>query len=131
MSRKLTITVMLGGQALSASVITLRCESWRGTPFARHKVHEVDPQDANWQLPEDTELVFLALHGTMVKMYSSTSARGVRRPYTGCDPEASRIGFDKSLTKQRLIETGVPTARFSLIDSTAASWPMGWIRGYP
>jgi D-alanine-D-alanine ligase len=47
-------------------------------------------------------------------------------PYTGCDPEASRIGFDKGLTKQRCVAAGVPTARFVLIDSATASWPMGW-----
>jgi D-alanine-D-alanine ligase len=47
-------------------------------------------------------------------------------PYTGCDAEASRIGFDKYLTKQRCVAAGVPTARFILLDSTAASWPMGW-----
>ena len=47
-------------------------------------------------------------------------------PYTGCDAEASRIGFDKHLTKNRCLAAGVPTARFVLIDSPSASWPMGW-----
>jgi D-alanine-D-alanine ligase len=47
-------------------------------------------------------------------------------PYTGCDAEASRIGFDKNLTKQRCVSAGVPTARFTIVDSPAASWPMGW-----
>jgi D-alanine-D-alanine ligase len=47
-------------------------------------------------------------------------------PYTGCDAEASRIGFDKALTKERCLAAGVPTARFILIDSATASWPMGW-----
>jgi D-alanine-D-alanine ligase len=47
-------------------------------------------------------------------------------PYTGCDPEASRIGFDKALTKERLVAAGVPTARYLVIDSVKASWPMGW-----
>src|SRR5205814_2745385 len=47
-------------------------------------------------------------------------------PYTGCDPEASQIGFDKLLTKQRCLAAGVPTARFLPIESPSASWPMGW-----
>jgi D-alanine-D-alanine ligase len=47
-------------------------------------------------------------------------------PYTGCDPEASRIAFDKNLTKQLLVEAGISTARYTLIDSVTASWPMGW-----
>ena len=119
---------MLGGPSAEREV-SLRSGAKVGEALRSlgHKVHEVDPQDANWQLPKDTELVFLALHGT----YGEDGTVQLRLeelgvPYTGCDPEASRIGFDKSLTKQRLIETGVPTARFSLIDSTAASWPMGW-----
>ena len=46
--------------------------------------------------------------------------------YTGSDPEASRIGFDKYLTKQRCVAAGIPTARYLLIESLTASWPMGW-----
>jgi len=128
MSRKLTITVMLGGPSAEREV-SLRsgakvAHALRGLG---HKVHEVDPENDKWELPKDTELVFLALHGT----YGEDGTVQLRLeelgvPYTGCDPEASRIGFDKSLTKQRLIETGVPTAHFTLIDSTDASWPMGW-----
>src|SRR5207237_4824341 len=67
------------------------------------------------------------LHGTYGEdgtVQQQLEALGV--PYTGCDPEASRIGFDKSLTKQRCLAAGVPTARFVLIDSAGASWPRGW-----
>jgi D-alanine-D-alanine ligase len=47
-------------------------------------------------------------------------------PYTGCDSEASRIAFDKVLTKQRCIEAGIPTAKFVVVDSEKTPWPMGW-----
>ena len=47
-------------------------------------------------------------------------------PYTGCDPESSRIAFDKVLTKQRCLEAGIPTARFVVVEEPRASWPMGW-----
>jgi len=92
-----------------------------------HCVHELDPRNEGWRLPPGTEVVFLALHGTYGEdgtVQSELEALGI--PYTGCDPEASRIGFDKVLTKQRCLAAGVPTARFLLIDSPAASWPMGW-----
>jgi D-alanine--D-alanine ligase len=92
-----------------------------------HTVYEVDPENESWELPSGTELVFLALHGTYGE--DGTVQQRLERlkvPYTGCDPEASRIGFDKTLTKERLIAAGVPTARFSLVESTGASWPMGW-----
>jgi D-alanine-D-alanine ligase len=47
-------------------------------------------------------------------------------PYTGCDAESSRIAFDKHLTKLKCVENRVPTARFVVVDSAGASWPMGW-----
>src|ERR1035438_2923754 len=92
-----------------------------------HDVSEVDPSQEDWELSKGTDVVFLALHGTYGEdgtVQSELEELGV--PYTGCDAEASRIGFDKYLTKQRCVAAGVPTARFILLDSTAASWPMGW-----
>jgi D-alanine-D-alanine ligase len=92
-----------------------------------HQVHEVDPRDESWKLPGNTDVVFLALHGTygedgMVQRRLDELGAA----YTGCDAEASRIGFDKFLTKQRLVAAGIPTPRFVLVDSASASWPMGW-----
>lgn len=119
---------MLGGPSAEREV-SLRS----GTMVARalsslgHEVHELDPQTGNWTLPPDTQVVFLALHGTYGE--DGTVQRRLEElgiPYTGCDPEASRIGFDKFLTKQRCAAAGVPTARFTLIESAGASWPMGW-----
>jgi len=47
-------------------------------------------------------------------------------PYTGCDAEASRIGFDKALTKQKCVEHKVPTARSMVLATARTPWPMGW-----
>src|SRR6266436_1019390 len=110
MPRKLTITVMLGGPSAEREV-SLRSGAKVASALRSlgHKVHEVDPQDDKWQLPEDTELVVLALHGT----YGEDGTVQLRLeelgvPYTGCDAESSRIAFDKVLTKQRCVEAGVP-----------------------
>ena len=89
-----------------------------------HEVFELDPQKPGWVLPQKTQVVFLALHGT----YGEDGAvqrelDRLRIPYTGCDAEASRIAFDKVLTKQRCREAGVPTAAFAVIDSASAGWP--------
>jgi len=126
--QKLEITVMLGGPSAEREV-SLR--SGAGVAKALrslgHEVHEVDPSNEKWELPKRTQVVFLALHGTYGE--DGTVQRRLEElgvPYTGCDPEASRIGFDKYLTKQRCVAAGVPTARFMLFDSPAASWPMGW-----
>jgi len=128
MSEKLKITVMLGGPSAEREV---SLKSGDGVAKALrslgHEVAELDPQNENWKLPKKTDVVFLALHGTYGEdgtVQSQLEELGV--PYTGCDAEASRIGFDKVLTKQRCIAAGVPTARFLLIDSTSASWPMSW-----
>ena len=92
-----------------------------------HEVTELDPRSEGWRLPAGTDVVFLALHGTYGE--DGTVQRRLeelRVPYTGCDPESSRVAFDKFLTKQRCVAAGIPTARFALVDSIAAPWPMGW-----
>ena len=92
-----------------------------------HEVVELDPRKPGWKLPAGTQVVFLALHGTYGEdgtVQAELEKLGV--PYTGCDAEASRIGFDKALTKQRCVAAGVPTARFLVMDSPTARWPMGW-----
>jgi D-alanine-D-alanine ligase len=128
MSEKLKITVMLGGPSAEREV---SLKSGAGVASALrslgHEVAEVDPRDGSWKLPQNTDVVFLALHGTYGEDGTvQAELEKLGAPYTGCDAEASRSGFDKILTKQRCIAAGVPTARFLLIDSASASWPMGW-----
>jgi D-alanine-D-alanine ligase len=125
MSRKLNITVMLGGPSAEREV-SLRT----GAAVAKalrslgHEVHELDPKTPDWILPPKTDVVFLALHGTygedgtVQKQLDFLSV-----PYTGCDAEASRIAFDKVLTKQKCIAAGVPTAKFFTVNSPAAALP--------
>jgi len=128
MADKLKITVMLGGPSAEREV-SLRS----GAAVAQalrtlgHTVDELDPGGEQWELRPDTDVIFLALHGTYGedgKVQRRLEELGV--PYTGCDAEASRIGFDKYLTKNCCLAAGVPTARFVLIDSPSASWPIGW-----
>ena len=64
-------------------------------------------------MPPETDVVFLALHGTYGE--DGTVQRHLDRLgvlYTGCDAQASRLAFDKVLTKKRCLAAGVPTARF-------------------
>ncbi|MDB6121915.1 MAG: D-alanine--D-alanine ligase [Pedosphaera sp.] len=128
MAKQLNITVMLGGPSAEREV-SLRT----GGAVAKalrslgHIVHELDPKEKAWSLAKGTEVVFLALHGTYGE--DGTVQRELDKlgvPYTGCDAEASKLGFDKFLTKQKCVEAGVPTARFMVFDSRSATWPMGW-----
>lgn len=104
-----------------------------GTAVARalrslgHVVHEVDPVPGQWKLPEGTEVVFLALHGTYGEdgsIQNELETLGV--PYTGCGPQASRVSFDKELAKERFRAAGVPTARYEVFSSPQAEWPAEW-----
>jgi D-alanine-D-alanine ligase len=128
MSERLKIVVMLGGPSAERAV---SLNSGAGVVKALrslgHTVVELDPQTPDWILPPDTDAVFLALHGTYGEdgtVQSQLEKLGV--PYTGCDAEASRIAFDKVLTKQRCIAAGVPTAKFLVVESAKTPWPMGW-----
>lgn len=126
--KTLKITVMLGGPSAEREV-SLRSGAAVAAALASlgHQVSRLDPREENWKLPAGTEVVFLALHGTYGEdgtVQRRLDELGV--PYTGCDAEASRIGFDKHLTKERLIKAGVPTPRSLLLDASSTSWPMGW-----
>ncbi len=128
MSKRLQITVMLGGPSAEREV-SLRTAKGvaKALRSLGHQVHELDPKEPTWSLPPDTQAVFLALHGTYGE--DGTVQRRLDEldvPYTGCDAEASRLGFDKFLTKQKCVAAGVPTARFVVFDSATVSWPMGW-----
>jgi D-alanine-D-alanine ligase len=122
------ITVMLGGPSAEREV-SLRS----GAAVAQalrslgHCVRELDPREDGWALAPETELVFLALHGTYGEdgtVQRRLEALGV--PYTGADAESSRIAFDKALTKERCLAAGVPTAPFTVLSAPTDSWPPGW-----
>jgi D-alanine-D-alanine ligase len=128
MNQPLKIVVMLGGPSAEREVSLRSGAAVAAALRARgHEVVELDPQNANWILPEKTDVVFLALHGTYGE--DGTVQRLLEKigvPYTGCDSEASRIAFDKLLTKQSCIESSVPTAKFLVANSASTPWPPGW-----
>ena len=128
MSQALHITVMLGGPSAEREV-SLRSGAAVAAALRSlgHRVTELDPRADDWILPPDTDVVFLALHGTYGEdgtVQQRLEDLGV--PYTGCGPAASRLAFDKVLTKQRCVAAGVPTARFAVFASADAPWPAGW-----
>src|SRR5580658_7141634 len=125
---KLKVCVMLGGPSTEREV-SLRSGAGAAKALRAlgHTVYELDPIEASWKLPAGTQIVFLALHGTYGEdgtVQEELEKLGV--PYTGCGPEASRVAFDKVLTKKRCVAAGVPTARFEVLTSPRAPWPAGW-----
>jgi D-alanine-D-alanine ligase len=128
MSRKLNITVMLGGPSAEREV-SLRS----GAAVAKalrslgHNVAEVDPKDGRFDLPAKTDVVFLALHGTFGEDGTVQQRLDeIGAVYTGCDAESSRVAFDKVQTKNRCLEVGVPTVEFLVVNSEKAPLPKGW-----
>jgi hypothetical protein len=103
--RKLIVTVMLGGPS-SEREVSLRSGAAvaKALAFARPHRPRTGSQEPSWKLPPGTEIVFLALHGTYGEdgtVQEELEKLGV--PYTGCGPEASRVAFDKVLTKKRCL----------------------------
>ncbi|MGV3772729.1 MAG: D-alanine--D-alanine ligase [Verrucomicrobiales bacterium] len=124
MNRRLKIAVFRGGPSAEREV-SLRTGAAVAQAFRNngHDVTEVDPLPGQWSLPSGTEVVFLALHGTYGEdggVQKELERLGV--PYTGCDPEASRIAFDKALTKECCLAQGIPTAPYKVINSAQTPW---------
>jgi D-alanine-D-alanine ligase len=91
-----------------------------------HAVTEIDPVPGRLELPAGTDVVFLALHGTYGEdglVQNELDRLGV--PYTGCDAVASRIAFDKVLTKLACLRDGVPTSPFAVLHKGTTAWPAG------
>ncbi|HEY5233185.1 MAG TPA: D-alanine--D-alanine ligase [Verrucomicrobiae bacterium] len=126
MSGRLKIVVMLGGPSAEREV-SLRSGAGvvKALRSLGHTVVELDPKTPDWILPPDTEVVCLApLHGTYGE--DGTVQRQLEKLgvlFTGCDSEASRIAFDKVLTKQKCIESGVPTTKFVVVNSEKTPLP--------
>ena len=128
MTEAWNIVVMLGGPSAEREV-SLRsgAAAAKALRSLGHRVTEVDPQPCNWTLPDNTDVVFLALHGTYGEdgaVQGELNHIGV--PYTGCSAEASRIAFDKMLTKSRCAAAGVPVAKSLVVDSSKTPWPQRW-----
>jgi D-alanine-D-alanine ligase len=128
LNRALNICVMSGGPSAEREV-SLRSGAAAAAALRSlgHNVSRLDPRGLAWELPPRTEVVFLALHGT----YGEDGGAQARLeelniPYTGCGPEASRVAFDKVLTKKRCLARGVPTARFAVLDAPRPDLPDGW-----
>ena len=128
MSATWKITVMLGGPSAEREVSLNSGACVAAALRSRgHDVTELDPRAPGWQLPAGSEVVFLALHGTYGEdgtVQAELDRLGAL--YTGCDAAASRVGFDKVLTKERCVAVGVPTARFVVVNAASTPWPMGW-----
>lgn len=111
------ITVLKGGPSAEREV-SLRsgAASAEALREAGYEVTEVTVEDENFVLPANTDLAFLAMHGTFGEdgqVQDILTARGIA--YTGADADTSRITIDKEKTKERFRQGGVPTPAGQLV----------------
>ena len=127
MIEPLNICVMLGGssreRAVSIKSGVAVAEALRSIG---HRVCEIDPVDGEFELPLETDVVFIALHGTYGEdgtVQAKLDSLGV--PYTGCGEAASRIAFDKIAAKRACARDGLATANDCVVDELGADMPVG------
>ena len=116
------VAVLLGGDSAeravslesgAAVVRALRERNYRVTPI---DPAFVDLSSFGWS---EFDVVFLALHGqngedgTVQELLESAEI-----PYTGSDAYSSRLAFSKSASKERFVQSRVPTPDYVLIHET-------------
>jgi D-alanine-D-alanine ligase len=113
------IAVLMGGPGSERDV---SLATGRGVSKALRslgaEVVDVDVRDEDFALPADVDLAFITIHGTFGEdgqIQGILEQRGVA--YTGDGVEASRIAFDKILSKEKFREHGVTTPAWKVIQS--------------
>jgi D-alanine-D-alanine ligase len=116
------VLVLMGGRSLERSV-SLRSgrRVERALKDRGYEVvtHDVDETMVPVLLTEKPDLVYIALHGKYGEdgtIQELLEIIGV--PYTGPGPLPSMVGFNKVLSKELMLDHGIPTPRYYTISST-------------
>jgi D-alanine-D-alanine ligase len=111
------IAVLMGGPGSERDV---SLATGRGVSKALRslgaEVVDVDVRDEKFALPKDVDLAFITIHGTFGEdgeLQKILEERGV--PYTGDGVEASRVAFDKILSKEKFHEHNVVTPEWEVV----------------
>ncbi len=98
----------------------------RGLRACGYEVVEMDVTSANEVLiPDGCDVVFVALHGTFGEdggVQRILRERGI--PFTGSSEESCRLAFDKTETRRRLIEVGLPVPPGLTLNTRPSSPPL-------
>ncbi|MCB1224273.1 MAG: D-alanine--D-alanine ligase [Verrucomicrobiales bacterium] len=111
------IAVLMGGPGSERKVSLKTAESVSDALRSKGaEVIEVDVQGPDFEVPADVLIAMNLIHGTFGEdgqIQAILEARGI--PYTGAGVEASRLAFDKALSKERFIAADVPTPRSQVL----------------
>jgi D-alanine-D-alanine ligase len=113
------VAVLMGGPSAEREISIKSGKAvLRALQQAKLQAVGVDVDGEDFVLPENTDVVFLALHGTFGE--DGTIQRLLERrniPYNGSGPEASALGFDKIASKEALTKALVPVPDgFDILD---------------
>ena len=115
--RNRRLAVLKGGPGSEREVSLRSGDSVaRALREAGAEVEEIEVTGTEVVISPGTELVFNLIHGTFGEdgeLQSLMEQRGI--PYTGEGSAASRLAFDKILTKRALDRSGVPTPRWEIL----------------
>ncbi len=116
--RKFNKVAVLKGGPSSERTISLKSGAavTLGLKAAGYDVIEVDVTGRSLNIPEAVEAVFIALHGEFGEDGQIQELLEAEKiPYTGSGPKSSRIAFDKRLSKDIFVKSGIPTAPYETL----------------
>jgi len=111
------VAVLKGGPSTEREV-SLRSGTAvaNGLRQAGYRVDEIDVTAPALDVPGGVEAVFIALHGAFGEDGQMQSLLESQRiPYTGSGVEASRVSFDKRLSKALMMRHAIPTPAFEVL----------------
>ncbi len=125
----MNVAVLMGGMSGERDV-SLRSGAAvsEGLRAAGHTVWPVDVTRVDFALPMAAEAAFVALHGTFGEdggVQRELRRRGI--PFTGACEDASRMAFDKRMSKRLFDRNGIPTPAWELVCSggrPSSRWPL-------
>jgi len=111
------ISVLMGGISAEREISLASGKAIADALESRgYKVSRVDVTSETFDIPDGTDLAFIALHGTYGEdgaVQAYLAKKGV--PFTGSDEKSSRMAFDKVLSKQCFEKYAVNTARYEVL----------------
>jgi len=111
------ISVLMGGISAEREISLASGKAIADALESRgYNVSRVDVTSETFDIPDGTDLAFIALHGTFGEdgdVQAYLSKKGV--PFTGSDEKSSRMAFDKVLSKQCFEKYAVNTARYEVL----------------
>lgn len=117
LTKDMKIGVLMGGPGSERKISMASGEAVLQSLLRQgYNAVKVDVTEQSPELPADLDLAFNLIHGTYGEDGGLQSyLDDLNLPYTGAGAEASRVGFDKILSKNEFLNAGVATPKSQTI----------------